>query len=144
MDKELFSKLMDLVAKNEVLIEISRRYSGAALGGKTGGFLFTLLFLGGVVGGLNFLFKAMFLYAFAALIGLILLLIIWSKIAVYYFSIRSGSDYDFFSTAYATGIIRLRVKDSDIFVGSPEPWNAIFTAVETSKDPSKKGMKTDQ
>ncbi len=144
MDEERFSQLMDMIVKEKVLIEISRRYSAAAFGGNTGGYLFTLLFLGGVVGGFIFLFKAMYLYAFATLIGLILFLIIWSKIAVDYFSSRSGRDYDFFRAAYEMGAIRLRVKDSDIFVGSPEPWHTIFTAVETSKNPSNKGIKADQ
>jgi hypothetical protein len=144
MDEERFPQLIGLVEKEEVLIEISRRYSAAAFGGKTGGYLFTLLFLGGVVWGFIFLFKAMFLYAFAALIGLILLLIIWSKIAVSYYSIRSGRDYDFFRTAYETGVIRLKVKDSGILVGSPEPWYSIFSAVETSKNISNEAMKADQ
>jgi len=136
MDEAHYTKLLDLIEKGTVLMDVNRRYSGAAFGGKAGGFLFTLLFLGSIVGGIIFLFKAMYSYFFASLIGLVLLLIIWSNIAVHYFYKRARQDFDFFRTAYQTGIVRLRVKDSNILVGSPEPWDAIFTAVKLSKEKS--------
>ncbi|MBT8491405.1 MAG: hypothetical protein KJN62_10195 [Deltaproteobacteria bacterium] len=144
MNDKRFPQLIDLVVKEKVLIEISKRYSAAVFGGEIGGYLFTLLFIGGFIWGFIFLFKAMFLYAFATLIGIILLLIIWWIIAFNYFSIRSGRDYDFFRKAYERKVIRLRVKDSDILVESPEPWHTIFTAVKTSENPSKKEMKANQ
>lgn len=126
MNEEKFSKLRELIVQDKILLEVSKSYSGAAFGGKSGGCLYTLINLIGLVYTIIFLAKGKFLYSLFILIGLFLLFKTWSKIAFYYFYIRSGRNYDFFCAAYNSGIIRLRINNTNEVVSTPTPWVSII------------------
>lgn len=130
MNEKKFSKLKELIVKDKILLEISKSYSGAAFGGKLGGYLYTLINLAALAYIVIFLVKRRFLHSFLVIIGIILLFKIWSKIAFYYFYTRSGRNYDFFCAAYNSGIIRLRIKNSNEVVSTPTPWTSILERID--------------
>ena len=68
------------------------------------------------------LIKAFFLHAIFVTIGFVAFFIIWAKLAFYYFYARSIKSYDFFVSAYESGIIQLRVGKNGKIVSHPEPW----------------------
>lgn len=129
MNEEQFSKLKELIVEDKILPEVSKSYSGTIFGGKLGGCLYTLINLVALVYVVIFLVKGRFLYSFVILIGIILLFKIWSKIAFYYFYIKSGKNYDFFCAAYNSGIIRLRINNSNEVVSAPMPWFSVFKMI---------------
>jgi len=128
MNEEKFLKLKELIVQDKILLEVSKSYSGAAFGGKAGGCLYTLINLIGLVYIIIFLVKGKFLYSFFVLIGIFSLFKIWSKIAFYYFYIKSRN-YDFFCAAYNSGIIRLRINNSNEVVSTPTPWLSILEII---------------
>lgn len=134
MNEEKFSKLKDLIVKDKILLEVSKSYSGVAFGGKLGGCLYTLINLTALVYIIIFPVKGRFLYSFLIFIGLILLFKIWSKIAFYYFYIRSGRNYDFFCAAYNSGVIRLRINNSNEVVSAPMPWFSVLETINARRN----------
>lgn len=124
--KEEFSKLQELIKQDKVIVDVSKTYSGAAFGGKAGGFLFTIIVITVLASIVYFIFKSLFEYAVIIFIGLIVFWKLWGKLAFYYSYIRSIKNYDYFYSAYISGIIRLCVGEEGPIVSYPKPWESIF------------------
>lgn len=128
-DKEEYSKLQELIKQDKVLIQVSKKYSGAALGGRLGCFFFNLILLSSLVGLTSFIVKGLYLYALFVVVGFVIFFMLWSKAAFYYSYVRSIRSFDYFTSAYVSGIIRLHRKEGGLTLSFPEPWKHILEVV---------------
>lgn len=125
-DKEDYSRLQELIKQDKVLIQVSKKYSGAALGGRLGCFFFNLILLSSLVGLTFFIVKGLYLYALFVVVGFVIFFVFWSKAAFYYSYVRSIRSFDYFNSAYVSGIIQLRTKEGGLTLSFPEPWKHIL------------------
>jgi len=128
MDEEQFCKLKELIVQDTILLEVSKSYSGAAFGGNLGACLYTLINLAALASMVFLLVTGRALYSLLVLLGIILGFLLWSKLASYYFYVRSAN-YSFFCAAYNSGVVRLRIKDTSEVVCAPMPWSCVLEMV---------------